>query len=399
MPGGHRLREIVADNYPNGNVLIGATTGSWSFGQDQAILMDREFSYVTPENDFKQSIVHPTPDKWNWSRADAWIDHIRDNRQILRIHGPVSPQCSSWAREDVRTASELEQNMREFFTALCQRYNGLPGFKYMDVVNETVVNGRWHKDKSGDSGWECPWYRIGVENDAAGTPLYIRYAFEIAAQHARDFSLVFNHHESPANQASWDLIKDTISALRGRRLPVHGIGWQAHVDVGWDTTENLAALSDLITWAHTHNFDFHITEQSVWLEEVTRLSLLAQARTYRNILEVLLQHRYDGLVTWNTWHISDAHGWRKDEFPSLFDDQYLPKPAYYSVQELLASDRDLRRDFNLDRQVTWHDFQHLTSLWLRDDLFCEPADLDGTGTINAADYAIFSKYWLTALQR
>ena len=194
------------------------------------------------------------------------------------------------------------------------------------------------------------------------------------------------------------MIKDTIAGLRSRRLPVHGIGWQAHVDVGWDTAENLAALSDLITWAHTNKLDFHVTEASGWLEEVTRPTLFAQAETYRNILEGLLEHRYDGLVTWNTWHISDAHGWRRDEYPSLFDEQYVAKPAYYSVQELLGSERDLRCDFNLDRRVSWDDFQRLTSLWLRDDLFCEPIDLDGSGIVDGGDYAIFSQYWLAQLQ-
>jgi GH35 family endo-1,4-beta-xylanase len=287
--------------------------------------------------------------------------------------------------------------MREFFDALCRRYNGVPGFKYLDVVNETVVGGQWHTEKPGDS-WECPWYKIGVENNNARTPLYIRYAFEIAAEHAPDFRLVFNHHESPARQASWNLIKDTIYELRSRRLPVHGIGWQAHVDVGWDTAANLAALSDLITWAHTHNLDFHITEQSVWIPDASRQSLEAQARTYRNIMEVLLQHRNAGVVTWNTWHISDAHGWKKEKFPSLFDTQYRPKPAYYALQALLAADRDLRCDFNLDGQVNWPDLAYLTSWWLQDAPIFEPADLDATGHIDAADYALFSEHWLMLLQ-
>lgn len=398
MPTGPRLRQIVADNYPNGNVFIGATTGSWSFGTDQAVLMDREFSYVTPENDFKQSVVHPTPTEWNWSRADAWVQHIRDNRQVLRIHGPISPQCSRWARDDSLRSAALEQNMREFFSALCQRYNGVPGFEYIDVVNETVVNGRWHTDKPGDTGWECPWYRIGVENDRARTPLYIRYAFEIAAEYAPDFRLVFNHHESPAQQSSWTLIKDTIYGLMNRGLPIHGIGWQAHVDVGWDTPVNLAALSDLITWAHTNDLNFHITEQSVWINDTSPESLEAQARTYRSIVEVLLQHRHAGVVTWNTWHISDAHGWKTEEFPSLFDTEYRPKPAYYALQELLGADRDVRCDFNLDQHIGWADLHYLTSWWLRDAPIYKPADLDATGHIDVGDYALFAQHWVTTKQ-
>lgn len=399
VPTGSRLREIVAENYPNGNVLIGATTGSWSFGTNQAVVMDREFSYVTPENDFKQSVVHPTPSEWNWSRADAWVRHIRDNRQVLRIHGPISPQCSRWARNDGRTPAELEQNMREFFSALCRRYNGVPGFKYIDVVNETVVNGRWHTDKRGESGWECPWYKIGVESNPMRTPLYIHYAFQIAAAHAPDFRLVLNHHESPAQQASWDLIKNTVYGIMGRRLPIHGIGWQAHVDAGWDTTANLAALSELITWAHTHKLDFHITEQSVYIPDTSQRSLEAQARTYRNIVEVLLQHRHDGVVTWNTWHISDAHGWKTDEFPSLFDTEYRPKPPYYALQALLDAHSDLRGDFDLNRHVHWPDLHYLTSWWLRAAPIYEPIDLDATGRIDAADYALFSQHWLAKQYR
>lgn len=398
-PRGPRIRQIVAENYPNGNVLVGATTGSWSFGQNQAVLMDREFSYVTPENDFKQSVVHPTLTEWNWARADVWVQHIRDNGQVLRIHGPISPQCSSWAKDDARTAAELEQNMREFFTALCQRYNGVPGFKYMDVVNEVVINGGWHKDRPGDSSWECPWYKIGLDNSRSRIPLYISYAFEIAAEHATDFRLLLNHHESPTRTASWELIKMTILELMGRGLPVHGIGWQAHVDVGWDTEANLSALSELITWAHNRGLDFHVTEQSVWTDDTSPELLEAQAQTYRNIVEVLLQHRNAGLVTWNTWHISDAHGWKKEQCPSLFDARYLPKPAYYALQDLLAGHSDPRCDFNLDNRLNWPDLQYLASWWLQDELIGEPADLNGSRRVDAADYAVFSQYWATTPTR
>lgn len=38
--------------------------------------MDREYSYVTPENDFKQHQILPDNTKWSWSRAYAWVNHV-----------------------------------------------------------------------------------------------------------------------------------------------------------------------------------------------------------------------------------------------------------------------------------------------------------------------------------
>lgn len=46
-PSGHRLREIVSDK----NIIIGGTTGSWSFGTNTSLILDREFDYVSPENE------------------------------------------------------------------------------------------------------------------------------------------------------------------------------------------------------------------------------------------------------------------------------------------------------------------------------------------------------------
>ncbi len=53
-PTGKRIRDIVTDKYSDGSIIIGATIGQDSFGDTTQIILDEEFSYVTPENDFKQ---------------------------------------------------------------------------------------------------------------------------------------------------------------------------------------------------------------------------------------------------------------------------------------------------------------------------------------------------------
>ncbi len=334
-PLGRRLREIVAANYPDGSILIGATTGSWAFGTNTGLILDREFNYVTPDNDFKQTAIHPAPTSWDWTRADQWIAHVVDNEQLLRMHCPISPQCSNWAKHDLRTPEELETNLREFLTAVCQRYNGKTGFQYMDVVNETVSNGDWHTNKPG-TDWECSWYMIGQDTDENKTPLYIAIAFGIAQRHAPDVKLIYNHHDGLL--ASWELIKETIVYLRAKGLRVDGIGWQAHIDSSWATVQNLDGLRSVIDWAHENDLEFHITEASVWLKSGNSPTALEeQAATYRAIIEVLLEKRTTGQVAWNTWHIDDGHGWHNTWYPSLFDADYRAKPAYYAIQDALET--------------------------------------------------------------
>ena len=337
-PSGRRLRTIVSDNYPDNSIIIGGTTGSWAFGTNTGLILDREFSYVTPENDFKQWNIHPDPNTWNWVEPDAWLDHIVANGQILRMHCPISPQCSNWAQTDTRTPQELESVMRDFMQAVCERYNGKQGIALMDVVNETVQGGSWKKDEAGTGGWEVPWYRIGLDSDENNTPLYIRYAFEIANQYAPDIKLIYNHHESPNSVASWNLIKSTIGYLRNLGLRVDGIGWQAHVDNGWATDANLNRLRDLIDWAQEHDLEFHVTEASVWINEaLTETEFQTQADTYAKIVKVLVEKRSSGTVGWNTWHIDDGHGWQNEKAPSLFNEAYEAKPAYYAVQSALEN--------------------------------------------------------------
>ncbi len=339
VPTGRRLREIVAERFPGGKVLIGATTGSHAFGGPHGTILDREFGYVTPENDFKQSTVRRRPGQWSWERADAWVEHVVRHKQILRIHGPISPQCSRWAKDDARTGPELEAELKAFMEALCKRYNGKPNFRYMDVVNETLLpDGRWFGPREGVEKWENPWTKIGHDDDPDKTPTYIRLAFEIATKHAPDMKLVINQHVGPESTACWEKIKRMVGYLRGKGLRVDGIGWQAHVDTGWSHVD---ALRKLIDWAHANKLDFHVTEASSWLKKggATPERLKEQAETYRLILATVLAKRTGGVVTWNIWHISDAQTWKKEWHPALFDATYRAKPAYYAIQAELEKKR------------------------------------------------------------
>jgi len=337
-PAGRRLKDIVYEKYPEGNLLVGATTGAWALGQETGIILDKEFSYVTPENDFKHRIIHPdNSDTWNWEAADKWVEHVAETGQILRIHGPIGPQCSKWAQDDKRTAEELEKNLRDFMKALCIRYNGKKGLEYLDVVNETVsTEGLWFGPKPGYQ-WENPWPKIGYDNDENRTPLYLKYAFEIATEYAPDMKLIYNQHTDYIFGLDWNLIKETVIYLREKGLRVDGIGAQGHFNVGWELISGqVKALEDLIDWAHQNELEFHISEFSAWMQDgMSAEDLEKQAATYKAVMDIMVAKSKNGPVGWNTWHIDDGSGWRKHLFPAIFDTIYMAKPAYYAIQEVL----------------------------------------------------------------
>ncbi|MDA3849680.1 MAG: endo-1,4-beta-xylanase [Spirochaetaceae bacterium] len=340
MENGRPLRDIVAEKYPEGNVYIGGTTGWTKSRGTLRDILDREFSYITPENDFKQSTIHPSPGVWSWNSADSWMDHAVENNQVIRIHGPIGPQCSPWAMNDDRTAAELQENLEEYFTALCQRYDGQPQVRWLDVVNETVsTNGQWFGPKPGVDSWENPWTILGRDESVdLKPPLYIKMAFEIANQYAPNTELIINQHGS-MEQAMWNKVKALVPYLRDQGLRVDGIGWQAHIDVGWEKIPgNQRKLHQLIDWAHDNDLSFHVTEQNVWLKQGSNYQ--AQAATFEAVLRILLEHRDRGVVTWNTWNISDADGWDPAGGAwrgQIYDYSYEPKPAYYAIQRLLEN--------------------------------------------------------------
>ena len=345
IPSGKRLRDIVEDNFPKGNVYIGAT----SMSPKRQQILAQEFSYITPANSYKQSYIHPEPGIWRWENPDSWVAFAEKHNQVIRIHGPISPQCSRWAMDDRRTPAELEQNLREFMTALCKRYNGHKNILWMDVINETVnPDGSWKKARPG-KGWEMPWEKIGYEKTPAEfkhlggeIPKYIIQAFRIATEHAPDIKLVINQHLG-MEEAAWNKVKDMVLYLRSIGCRVDGVGWQAHIKLSknspnkWETgMVDVQDLSDLITWVHANDLEFHVTENNIHVVPEAEGNVDEHAKIFADIVKTLLENRHTGVVTWNLWDIKDTTKKAKVKI-GLWDRQLRAKKSYYAVQQLLEN--------------------------------------------------------------
>ena len=328
------------------NFEIGATLNHYALGTKKEALFLKDFNFLTPANAAKQARVHPKPGLWQWDRIEDFLDFSKDNKLKVRIHGPVSPQASKWAKQDDRTAKELQAVMEDFMTASAKRYNKEPCVKYMDVVNETILpNGDWFGPKKGTHLWENPWLTMGLDKN--GYPIYIVRAFEIANEHAPNVKLVYNHNFG-MQKPMWDKLKETILYLRSKGLRVDAIGWQGHLGLGRATkdfmeksNEAFEALSDLVDWTHANDLEFHVTELDYRLKDLTNYSeeLKIQAELYQKMVDVLQSKVNTGVVTLNLWDLGQRLKKPSTYFQSIYDANFNPTPAYAVIKNAINNNQ------------------------------------------------------------
>jgi GH35 family endo-1,4-beta-xylanase len=323
-------------------VIVGATLNHNELNTIKEELFLKDFKYLTPANSAKQTKIHPTPKVWNWQQIDDFISLAQKHDLQVRLHGPISPQASQWAKEDYRTPKELNQIMTEFATAFAMKFNNEPTIKWMDVVNETILpNGEWFGPKKGTDKWENPWLKMGLDEN--GYPLYILKAFEIATNHATNIKLVYNQNAGMQTEM-WNKLKETIVYIRSKGYRVDGIGWQAHIGLS-PTTEALKEntdvalkkLSKLIDWAHQNDLEFHVTELDYFIQDKSKLKegLKSQATFYQKLINVLQKKTKSGVVTLNLWDIGERTKKGKEgAFQSIYDSKFQPNPSYNIIKNI-----------------------------------------------------------------
>jgi GH35 family endo-1,4-beta-xylanase len=361
------IRQIIEKYYSKSNFYFGCTSKAKYLAEEGNAEKDiflNEFSYNTPENEFKQRIVYPEPNaKWQDSDYKQLLVMARNNKQVVRAHCPISPQCSNWTKEDNRTSEELEPVMTYYMTMISKVLEANKDVvKWMDVVNETVCPtaikgngydtssisdniiynaGDWFGSRSGSAGWENPWTILGFETDTPlKVPTYIKLAFELANQYAPGIKKVYNHNGGMEDVA-WDKVKNTILYLRSKGLKVDAVGWQAHIPYGFEKVPgNMNKLNNLIDWCYQNKLEFHVTELDIKMGKDVNFRIIKEkeieiAGTYGAIVETMLKKQGKGAVAINCWSIKDRLS--KDEiyFAGLYNSDLQPTPSYYRVKELL----------------------------------------------------------------
>lgn len=319
LAGNPTLRDLAK----GAGVFIGPAVGYNQLLQDPMYgpVLAREFNILTPENDMKWGPIHPARNQYQFTRADALVSFAAQNGML--VHGHTLTWHSSnpgWLVNGTFNQVEMIEILADHIYTVAGRYRGY--VLVWDVINEGI---------NGDGSIRSTLWteRIGPE--------YMDLAFYFAADADPGAILIYNDHTNEHVNAKSTGIYNLVRGMLKRGVPIHGVGFQVHIPTGGlnyqSFAQNLRRFTDL-------GLAIFITEMEVRIQlPVTPDKLAAQAAVYRNVLDTFLDQQ--GRVAFQTWGFTDRYSWIPGFFPGFgaalpLDEDYVPKPAYDALAEVLA---------------------------------------------------------------
>lgn len=313
-------------------VTIGAAAFSRHLVEpDYANVLGSEFSQLQPENEMKFAVLHPAPDRYDFSGGDALVDFAKAHKMAVRGHTLVwHRQVPLWISTQSPTPARLADILRAHINNVTQHYAG-------KVYAWDVVNEAFNDDGSMRS---TVWYDQPGIGFAGMGAAYVEQTFRWTRAADPQARLFYNDYDAepinPKSNAIYAMAKD----FKARGVPLDGIGFQLHVDLRFANPATLASFTENLKRFAALGLEIHFTEIDIRLTDHAPASLAAQARLYGDITRICLGQPACKLL--QTWGFTDKYSWVPGFYPGmdsalLWDADYNKKPAYFSVLQALET--------------------------------------------------------------
>ncbi|MEJ7768096.1 MAG: endo-1,4-beta-xylanase [Chitinophagaceae bacterium] len=326
-------------DYYNKYFPIGVAVTPASLSTAESALILRHFNSLTAENAMKMGPIHPEENRYFWKDADSIVNFAREHGLKMRGHTLCwHNQTPGWLFRDAATDTTvtkevLLKRLKDHITTIVNRYKGK--VYAWDVVNEVIA------DDSATYFRKTNWYQICGED-------FVARAFEYAHEADPKAVLFYNDYntERPAKREKiYRMLKKMLDA----KVPVHGIGMQAHWSLNNPSREE---LENSIKQFSSLGLQVQVTELDVSVYTGRQGGQMIQGQApaatavftpemearqlekYKMAFEVF--RKYPQQITGITfWNISDRHSWLdnrgRKNYPLLFDQNLQPKKAYWEV--------------------------------------------------------------------
>ena len=307
-------------------------------------LIREQFNAVTPENIMKAEVIHPQWDKYNFGLADKLVVFAKKNKLIVNAHNLIwHSQLPPFMRK-MKDRDSVRQYFTNHINTVASRYDGK--VYSWDVVNEALnEDGTMRKD---------------VFLDALGED-YVVEAFRLAQKAAPHTKLYYNDYniEEPKKRAGAIAL---IKKIKAAGVRIDGVGiqghWRAYNIPLKDIEESIKEFSALGIEVMFTELDLSVLPNP-WDANVADVNKTATnnekmnpyanglpdsmqlklTQGYTDLFKLFLKYS-DKISRVTFWGVNDGQSWLNDwpirgrtNYPLLFDRQFKPKPAFYSVIE------------------------------------------------------------------
>ena len=288
---------------------------------------------ITPMNDLKWEALRPEQGKFNFEDADRIIAFAQKTRKEIRGHALCWYNAMpDWANK-INSRKQAERELRQHIEAVVTRYKGI--ISSWDVVNEAIAH-----DPAPKRPWrDTIWHRLLGQS-------HIDIAFETAARNDPAAELVYNDYDyenvGPRFEARRQITLDMIRRLQAKKIPIHGVGIQAHLYAERAIDEagiikfgaDLKALGVKLLVTELDVIDWRLPADIKQRDE-------AAARHVETFLNAVSTAQPGLPVV--SWGITDKYSWVGETFvrndklaarPLPLDESYRKKPMMDVIQRL-----------------------------------------------------------------
>jgi endo-1,4-beta-xylanase len=309
---------------------VGVAVATWFMSDPRySEVAGHEFDSLTAENEMKWYATEPSPGTFTFDAGDRLVDFAEKHQMRVRGHALVwHNQLAEWVKG--LRGDELRKAMLRHVRQTAARWKGR--IAQWDVVNEAV-------DDSGKLRANSPFTSLG--------PSYLADAFRAAHEADPAAELYYNDYDieafdSKKTAGAYELVK----GLKENGVPIHGIGFQMHVDPrNWPSSEEMQRNFERFA---ALGLSIELTEIDVPVGEIpgSQAEKLAKQSEYaRGVVRACLAVPACKGMTF--WGLTDKHSWlssaewgpmkgRGPHLPLLFDETYQKKPVYDGVVLALA---------------------------------------------------------------
>ena len=310
-----------------------------------AVLVPKQFNAVTPENIMKAEVIHPEWNRYNFELSDKLVAYAKKNKIVVNAHTLIwHSQLPQFVRR-IKDADSVRMFFNEHITTIASRYDG-------QVYSWDVVNEALNEDGT---------MRRSIFLDKLGDDFVVE-AFRLAQKSAPNTKLYYNDYniEQPKKRAGAIAL---IKKIQAAGVRIDGVGIQGHWHINHlplkDIEESILEFSALgidvmfteldlsvlpnprdIVGADVNQraaYEAKLNPYTAGLPDSVQTQL---AKSYEDVFRLFLKHK-DKISRITFWGVDDGQSWLngfpvrgRTNYPLLFDKEFKPKPAFYSVISL-----------------------------------------------------------------